>query len=174
MKLGSKLPLFSLPGTDGEMHSPNDFKHKKAVVIIFACNHCPYMHIYANRIKQLIDDFTPQGVVFLGINSNDDGKYPADSFENMPAMSQILGFKELYLRDESQLVARLFKAERTPEVFLFGPDRTLVYKGGIDDNHEDQANVGIQYLKKAIMEVLQGKEIEIPETKAVGCTIKWK
>lgn len=174
MKPGTAMPTFSLPGIDGKMYSPADYKESKIIAILFLCNHCPYVHKYASRIKTLIETFSPPEVVFIGINPNDDHRYPADSFDNMPPMAEKTGLGNLYLRDESQLVARLFGAERTPEVFLFDKNRMLVYKGGIDDNCDHPADVEAHYLYQAISQTLHQKPVTSAETPAVGCTVKWK
>jgi peroxiredoxin len=174
LKIGSLAPDFNLPGVDGKKYSLASFADKKALIVIFSCNHCPYVQAYEGRIKQIQSDYATKCVSVVAINSNEDTGYPEDSFENMKnrATEQKLNFP--YLRDEDQSVAREYDATHTPEIFLFDKDRKLAFHGKIDDNWQEPNRVQNHYLRNALDELLAGKEISVPETFTIGCTIKWK
>jgi|SRR5690554_3696206 len=174
LKIGTQAPDFDLPGVDGKNYSLNSFKDSQALVVIFSCNHCPYVQAYEDRIIQLQNDFKDKGVSIVAINSNDITNYPDDSFEKMVERAKQKGYNFPYLRDEDQKVAEAFGATHTPEIFLFNKERKLVYHGKIDDNWQEPDKVRNQYLKNAIEETLNGKEVSVPETYSIGCTIKWK
>jgi len=174
MKINDPLPTFELKGTDGQMHHSAEANGKKATVVIFTCNHCPYARAYVNRIAQIADEYTPKGVAFFAINSNDPQRYPQDSFDNMIPMGHELHLHGRYLFDETQNIARAFGAERTPEVFAFDANHRLVYHGAIDDNWEHPKKVTLHYLKEALDALLSGKEVPRSDTQQVGCTVKWK
>jgi len=174
LKIGSKAPNFKLPGTDGKEYDLNSFSDKKALVVIFSCNHCPYVQAYEERIKAIQNDYSNKGVSVIAINSNEDRGYPEDSFENMKIRARERKFNFPYLRDEVQAVAKAYGASHTPEIFLFDGNRKLVYQGKIDDNWQYPDKVKNKYLRNAIDELLAGKEISVPETYSIGCTIKWK
>jgi peroxiredoxin len=174
LKIGSKAPDFNLLGVDKKYYSLDSFNDKEVLVIIFSCNHCPYVQAYEQRIISIQKDFADQGVQIIAINPNDDVNYPEDSFEEMIKRSNERKYNFPYLRDESQEVAKAYGATHTPEIFLFDKERKLRYHGKIDDNWKEPEKVKYQYLRDAINEVLQGKEVSIPETFSIGCTIKWK
>lgn len=174
LKIGSPAPNFNLPGVDGKKYSLDSFKDKQALIIIFSCNHCPYVQAYEGRMKQIQDDYKDKGVFVFAINSNEDKGYPEDSFENMKKRAEEQKFNFLYLRDEDQSVAHAYDATHTPEIFLFDQKRKLAFHGKIDDNWQDPNKVQNHYLKIALDELLVGKEISVPETFTIGCTIKWK
>jgi len=174
ISVGSKAPDFDLPGVDGETYSLGSFADADAVVVIFSCNHCPYVVANEDRMVQLQADYADRGVRLVAICSNDAAKYPADSFDAMKARAQEKGFNFPYLRDETQEVARAWGASVTPEVFLLGPEGTVVYHGRIDDNAMAPTAVGRHDLREALDELLAGEDISVPRTEPVGCTIKWK
>ena len=174
LKIGSSAPGFDLPNIDGKRYSLNSFADKKALIVIFSCNHCPYVQAYEGRIKQIQDDYKDKGVIVVAINSNEDKNYPDDSFENMKKRAADQKFNFLYLRDEDQSVAKAYDATHTPEIFLFDKERKLAFHGKIDDNWQEPNKVQNHYLKNALDELLAGKEISVPETFTIGCTIKWK
>lgn len=174
LSIGSKIPAFKLKAVDDEIYSLDSFKESKGLIIIFSCNHCPYVQAYEERIILLQDDYRNKGVSVLAINSNEDENYPEDSFENMIERAAEKKFNFIYLRDEDQTVAKSFDATHTPEIFLFNEERKLVYHGKIDDNWQEPEKVVNHYLRNALDEMLTGKEISIPETYSIGCTIKWK
>ena len=174
LKIGSPAPDFNLPAVDGKTYSLNSFDGKQALIIIFSCNHCPYVQAYEDRIKQIQSDYASKGVAVVAINSNEDEGYPEDSFENMKKRAAEQKFNFLYLRDEDQSVARAYDATHTPEIFLFDKERKLAFQGKIDDNWQEPNRVQNSYLRNALDELLAEKEISVPETFTIGCTIKWK
>jgi len=174
LKIGSLAPEFNLEGVDGKKYSLSSFDDNHAIIIIFSCNHCPYVQAYEGRMKQIQEDYNGKGVTVVAINSNEDVNYPDDSFENMKKRATEQRFNFLYLRDEDQSVAREYDATHTPEIFLFDKERKLVFHGKIDDNWQEPNKVQNHYLKNALDELLAGKEISVPETFTIGCTIKWK
>jgi peroxiredoxin len=174
LKLDSKAPYFSLPAVDGKFYSLSSFADKKILIVIFSCNHCPYVQAYEQRIIDIQKEFEKDGVQIVAINSNDDIKYPEDSFEEMKKREAAKNFNFPYLRDETQETAKAFGATHTPQIFLFDENRKLRYEGKIDDNWQEPDKVKSKYLRDAILEVLNGKEVSVPETFSIGCTIKWK
>ena len=174
LKIGSPAPDFNLPGVDGKKYTLSSFAEAKALIIIFSCNHCPYVQAYENRIKQLQSDYATKGVSVVAINSNEDKGYPEDSFENMKKRAAEQKFNFPYLRDDDQSVAYAYDATHTPEIFLFNKGRKLAFHGKIDDNWQEPNKVQNHYLRNALDELLAGKEISVPETFTIGCTIKWK
>lgn len=174
LSIGSKMPGFSLPGIDGKNHSEKEFAGKKALIIIFTCNHCPYAQSYQDRIIALQKDFGPKGAQIVAINSNDATGYPDDSFEKMVERAKEKKFNFHYLCDESQATAKAFGAQVTPDCFVFDQKRALQYRGRVDDNWQDPHSVKSQDLRNAIDAVLSGKKPSVQEAGAIGCSIKWK
>lgn len=174
LKLAETAPDFTLPAVDGNVYSLSSFKQKRGLIIIFSCNHCPYVQAYESRIIKLQNDFAEKGIQFVAINSNDADMYEEDSFENMKIRAVKIGYNFPYLRDESQQTAKRYKAAHTPEIFFFNDKRSLIYTGKIDDYWQDETKARMPYLRNAIEEFLTGENISAPETYAVGCTIKWK
>jgi peroxiredoxin len=174
LSLGDRAIPFELPGVDNKKHALQDYDDQRLLVVIFSCNHCPYVRAWEDRIVQIQTDYADQGVQLISINANDSIKYPADGFDEMKERSAEKGFNFPYLRDESQEVARAYGAERTPEVFLFDQDRRLQYHGTIDDNYDNPYAVKTHLLRNALDAVLAGVEPITQETIPVGCTIKWK
>lgn len=173
--IGSYAPDFELPGVDGSVHHLARYlANHRAIAVVFMCNHCPYVKMYLDRLKQLQVEFQDQGVTLIGINPNDDTQYPDDSFENMKgfAAEQQLNFP--YLRDVTQEVAQTFGASRTPEVFLLDQEGIVRYKGSIDDNPQNPASVQVTYLKDAIAQLLSGAPVTTDPTSAIGCSLKWR
>lgn len=174
MRIGDKAVDFDLPGVDGKRYSLASFSDRKAVVVFFSCNHCPYVKAWEDRLVAIQRDYAAKGATLVAINANDDRAFPEDSFEKMVERAKEKGFNFPYLSDESQNIARAYGAHFTPEVFLFDPDRVLRYHGRVDDNHEDASGVTSHDLRNALEAVLAGKPVPNPETPAKGCTIKWK
>jgi peroxiredoxin len=164
LKIGSPAPDFNLPGIDGKKYSLSSFKDKNAIIVIFSCNHCPYVQANEDRIKQIQKDYKDKGVEVIAINSNDDKGYPEDSFDNMKKRAAEKKFNFLYLRDDDQSVAHAYDATHTPEIFLFDKERKLAFHGKIDDNWQEPNKVQNPYLRNALDELLAGKEISVPET----------
>jgi peroxiredoxin len=174
LAIGQRAPDFLLPGVDGREHSLSAFKHKKIVVVVFTCNHCPYVQAYEERLIALQRDFAGAGVQVVAINANDAAGYPEDGFDNMVKRAQSRHYNFPYLRDETQRVARSFGAEYTPEAFVLNSKFEARYIGRIDDNWQHPEKVKSQDLRNAITAVLAHKPVENPVTHAIGCTIKWK
>ncbi len=173
LKIGSKIPQFDLPGTDGKQYSVDSFNDKELLIVVFSCNHCPYVQAYEERIKQIQNDYSEKLYV-AAISSNDAVKYPEDSFDEMKKRAMQKQFNFPYLYDETQEIAKAFGATHTPEIFLFDKNRCLIFHGKIDDNWQDEKDVKSKYLRSALDEAIAGKSISVPETFTIGCTIKWK
>ncbi|HEY3293868.1 MAG TPA: thioredoxin family protein [bacterium] len=168
---GAAMPSFSLTGSSGQAVSSDGFSGKRAVVVVFMDSHCTYGQAYQSRLIALQNTYGPQGVQFVLINPNATGGNAAEMKQQ--AAQQSYPFP--YLIDETQSTARAFGATRTPEVFVFGPDHRLVYRGQIDDNTEEKM-VRKHDLKMALDAALSGnsKAIANPVTTPFGCTIKWQ
>ena len=175
LTLGSPSPEFdNLPGIDGKKHSLKSFAGHKCLVIVFSCNHCPYVQAYEDRMIAFQREYAPKGVQLAAINSNETVNYPEDNFEEMVKRSQRQGFNFPYLRDDDQSVATAFGATHTPEFFLFDERRTLRYHGKMDDNYQNPGAVKVHFLRNAVDAVLSSEEVKEKETYSIGCTIKWK
>jgi peroxiredoxin len=174
LEIGSKAPDFDLLGVDGKRYSLASFAGKKAVVVVFSCNHCPYVVMYEDRMIGLQRDYADRGVALIAINANDADKYAADSFENMKLRAETKGFNFAYVADDTQFTAMEYGATRTPEFFLLDAAGNVAYHGRMDDDAEDVAAVQRHDLREALEEVLAGKPVSVPDTMPVGCTIKWK
>jgi len=173
LPLGSHAPDFQLKGVDGRTYNLASFKDKKALVVAFSCNHCPYVKDYEDRMIQIQHDYASKGVSFVAINSNDDANYPEDSFENMIKRSKDKAFPFPYIRDETQDTAKKYGGICTPHVFAFDEKHVLQYKGRIDDNRNFSL-VKTRDLRNALDSILAGKTPEVRETRPFGCSIKWK
>lgn len=169
--LGTVAPDFSLPATDENTYTLSSFEDSEVLVILFLCNHCPYVKAILERLNHLAETFHKEKVRFIGINSNDSNAYPEDSFENMKTAP--VSF--LYLHDESQQVAIEYGAVCTPDIFVFDRDRKLVYRGRLDDNWKDAENVTKRELFTALKKILAGEKITASEQyPSMGCSLKWK
>ena len=166
LKTNDKAPEFKLKATDDKTYSLDDFK--KPLVVFFTCNHCPYTRAYDDRVNELVDKY-PQ-ISFVGINSNDSDNYPEDGFEEMKKRKDT---KFVYLRDDTQEVARSFGGVCTPHFFLFDKDLKLKYQGRLDDDWKAE-NISKKELEDAIKSLLEGKNPKIQTTNTIGCSIKWK
>ena len=172
--LGTSVIDFKLPGVDGKEYSLKSFTSYKVLVIIFMCNHCPYVKAVIQRLIDLQQEVLAQGVRLIGINCNDAINYPDDSFESMQSVSNGWGMNFPYLFDESQEVAKKYDAVCTPDIYVYGPKRTLLYRGRIDDNWDNPDKVSRRDLKQAIDSILSGENISIKQIPSMGCSIKWK
>lgn len=176
-KVGDEAKGFSLKNVNGETFNTSELNNIKGLVVIFTCNHCPYVKAYEDRIIEIDKTYKPQGFPVIAINSNDAGIVPEDSYENMIKRAKDKGFTFPYLHDPNQTVANLYGATRTPHVFvLFNEKGKLIVKyiGAIDNNYQDAAAVTEKYLTNALDALLAGSEPKVSFTKAVGCTIKKK
>lgn len=174
IKIGDKLPEFSLVATDHKIYSTKDFKDKDILIVMFTCNHCPYVQAYEERLITLQNEYKDKGVQFIAINSNDEKYYPEDSFEGMINRANIKNYSFPYLRDETQEIAKSFGATFTPEIFLFDKNRRMQYHGRVDDNWQEPNKVRKSNLKDAIEAILTGQEVNRANTQAIGCSVKWK
>jgi peroxiredoxin len=173
LELGEKAPTFTLPATDGKTYSLSDFDDSPVLVVFFTCNHCPYVIGSDELTRQTVEKFSPQGVKFVGINSNSAKTKPGDSFEGMVARMEEHQFPWLYLHDESQEVALAYGALRTPHFYVFNAERKLVYTGRAVDNPRETDKATVNDLENALAEVLAGKTISTPLTNPLGCNVKW-
>ena len=171
--LGSPAHDFSLPGTDGKTYSLSSFNDKKLLVIIIMCNHCPYVKAVLDRIITLQKDYEKSGLQIVGINPNDVNSYPDDSMENMAKLVKEKGITFKYLRDDTQEVSKKYGAVCTPEIYLYGPERKLLYRGRIDDNWQDEKAVKVTDLRDAIDSILKTKPVAQVQHPSIGCSIKW-
>ena len=173
LQLGEKAPAFKLPATDGKTYQLSDFDDSKTLVIFFTCNHCPYVIGSDEVTRQTVEKFAPQGVKFVGINSNSKNTYPDDDFEHMVAPMKEYKFPWLYLYDEPQDIAKAYGALRTPHFYVFDRDRKLVYTGRGVDNPRDTSKMTVNDLEKALEEHVAGKPVSVPMTNPIGCNVKW-
>lgn len=178
LKIGDKMPDFKLPGVFGKTRNNYEFSDKYALAIVFTSNDNKYSIAYSERLIKLFDRYEDDNFAIIGINSNDAVQSPSDTFETMVKAAKRYKLEErnfLYLHDETQEVAKAFGARYNPEVFLFGENRELVYKGAIDDNWEHEQLVTRVYLEDAIEYCLDGIEVDFPEVPvSSGEPIVWK
>ena len=175
--IGDKAEDFSLKNVDGTMVSMADYPNAKGFIIIFSCNHCPFVVAYEDRMIELHNKYEPKGFPVIAINPNDPEAQPQDSFEKMIERSNEKNFPFAYVFDDGQKVYPKFGATRTPHVYLLnkvGSDLIVEYIGAIDDNHNDASQVEEHFLANAIDALLAGKKPPVRETRAIGCTIKVK
>ncbi len=170
LKTGDKAPEFSLMATDGKKYSLADFSDKKTVLIVFICNHCPYVIPKIKELKRIAEDFSEVAVVC--INSNDSAQYEEDSFEKMQEYMQEWKAGFVYLHDETQEVARAYGAVCTPDPFLFDNGLKLIFHSRIDNTHGEEE--GKHEMYEAVKEFLEKGSISLPEKPSMGCSIKWK
>ena len=174
LKTGQKAPDFNLKGIDGKTYSLNDFKDAKALLIIFMCNHCPYVKAKHETIINLQAKYKDKGLVVVGINSNESENYPEDSFEGMVETAKEKNFNFVYLHDETQEVAKAYGASCTPDPFLFDSEQKLVYHGRFNDALEPEQEPTTADMDEAISTVLKGKKPKHEFLYSIGCSIKWK
>jgi peroxiredoxin len=172
-ELGAVASDFSLMGVDDKQHSLADYKTSKVLVVMFICNHCPYVQAIENRLIKLANEFTVTDVAFVGINSNDPVRYSEDNLENMKIRASDKNYPFAYLVDEDQSVAKAYGAVCTPDIFVFNEDRALTYRGRLDDSPRNPSAVKSEDLKKAIVATLAGKPVPSPQHSSMGCSIKW-
>jgi peroxiredoxin len=171
--IGDPLPGFELPDTEGASWSSHDGDGTAATVVVFTCNHCPYALAWHERILDVARDYSDRDVRFVQINANDADRYPRDSPEAMHRRVAAEAWPTPYLHDATQEVARAFGAQVTPDVFVFGADGRLSYRGAPDADYQDPGQ-GAAWLRDALDAVLAGSEPEPAETEPLGCSIKWK
>ncbi len=172
LKTGDNAPEFNLKGIDDQMHSLNDYS-KKGLLVIFMCNHCPFVKAKIEAIKELHGKFKDD-ISIVGINSNDSVKYPDDDFESMKTVAKEKGLEIDYLVDETQEIAKKYGAVCTPDPFLFDSDKKLIFHGRIDDAMNPEAEVSEKVMINNIQKFLEGQKIEKDFDPSIGCSIKWK
>ncbi len=174
---GDKAKNIKLKNIDGQTVSLLQFAETRGFIVIFTCNHCPFSVAYEDRILALDRKYKPLGFPVVAVNPNDERIVPEDSFENMQKRAREKNFTFPYLHDATQYYARQYGAQRTPHVFVLqkeGKDLIVRYVGAIDNNAYHPEKVTERYVEKAVDELLEGKPVSSPFTKAIGCTIKWK
>ncbi len=174
LELGTKLPPFSLPDTDGKIVTNKDFAGKP-ILVMFICNHCPFVIHVRDQLASIGRDYPEKGLAIVAINSNDVKTHPDDSPEKMRVERQSAGYAFPYLFDETQEVAKAFKAACTPDLFLFDREHRLAYRGQLDDSRPSN-NIPVtgRDLRAALDCVLSGARIPSEQKPSLGCNIKWK
>jgi len=172
LKTGDGAPEFSLKGVDDQIHSLNDYS-KKGLLVIFMCNHCPFVKAKIEAIKEIHDKFKDD-ISIVGINSNDSVKYPDDDFDSMKIVVKEKDLGIDYLVDETQEIAKKYGAVCTPDPFLFDSEKKLVFHGRIDDAMDPEAKVTEKVMINNIEKFLSGEKIEKDFDPSIGCSIKWK
>lgn len=175
LELGTKAPDFCLPDPTGKQWKLEDFANKKALLIIFMCNHCPYVIHIRKALVQFANEYSDKGLAIVGINANDVEHYPDDSPEKMAEEIERAGYSFPYLYDESQAVAHAYQAACTPDFFLFDENRELVYRGQFDDSRpgNNKPVTGID-LRSAVDSLLEQKAVSTEQKPSMGCNIKWR
>jgi peroxiredoxin len=175
LPLGTKAPDFRLPDTGEKMVALGDFRDAPALLVMFICNHCPYVKHVRPELAKLTREYRDKGVAVVGISANDVAAYPDDRPELMAREKAEAGYTFPYLYDETQEVARAYHAACTPDFFVFDRGRSLVYRGQLDDSRPGNAiPLGGQDLRAALDAVLAGKPVAADQKPSIGCNIKWK
>jgi len=175
LALGTEAPGFSLPEGDGSIFHLSSVKGKKPFLVMFICNHCPYVKHIRQSLAQLADEYAAKGISFIGINSNDFQSYPEDSPQEMVNEKRLMNYSFPYLVDESQEVAKKYEAACTPDFFLFNHEGKLVYRGQFDDSRPGNGvEVTGNDLREAFDALLEGKAPNPNQRASLGCNIKWK
>ena len=173
LEIGAVAPGFSLPATDGNTYSLENFADSEILVIVFSCNHCPYIIGSEDRMISFAHDYEARGVKFVAINSNAATTYADDSFEHMIARAQEKNFPFLYLHDETQQTALDYGALRTPHYYVFDASRKLRYTGRMDDNPRNPGKETTRELRDAVDALLSGSTPAVEKTNPIGCNVKW-
>lgn len=175
LPLGTAAPDFRLPDTSGKIVSLSDFENAPALLVIFMCNHCPYVKHVRDGLARLAKEYQARGVAVVGINANDVEKYPDDSPERMREEVRAAGYTFPYLYDATQEVAKAYRAACTPDFFVFDRQQRLVYRGQMDDSRPNSGKpVTGSDLRAALDAVLEGRPIPADQKPSIGCNIKWK
>ena len=176
-QIGDVATDFNLRNVDGKMVKLADFKKAKGFIVVFTCNHCPFSQAYEQRIINLHNKYAAKGYPVIAINPNDAKREPEDSYTKMQELAKAKKYPFVYLHDETQQIAKTYGATRTPHVYVVQKTKTgntVQYIGAIDDNYEDEKQAKEKYVEVAVNALLNGKAVAKTNTKAIGCTIKWK
>ncbi len=175
LSIGSALPMSDakMKNVDGAMVSIGEVKGDKGTLVIFTCNHCPYVKAWEERTVALANKATKDGFGVIAINANDPTEYKDDGFDHNVKRAKNAGMMYPYVVDKGSKLAKAFGATRTPEFFLFDVDDTLIYHGALDDNAQDASAVSATYLQDAMTAHLSGQPMKMSTTKSVGCSIKF-
>jgi peroxiredoxin len=173
-ELGSPCPDFRLPAVDGNTYGRDDFRGKPVLVVMFICNHCPYVQAVEDRLIKLARSFEARGVQVVGVCANHAENYPDDAFDKLAARWRERGYGFPYLHDEAQDVARAFGAVCTPDIFVFDSERRLAYRGRVDDSWKDESRVTRHELAEAIEALVAGGRPSREQRPSLGCSIKWR
>jgi len=173
-ELGSACPDFTLKSVDGKTFSRKDFAKSKATVIMFICNHCPYVKAIEDRILALAHEYAKKGVAFIGVCSNDPTDHPDDRPEELLKRWKSKQYGFPYLVDDSQTMAREFGAVCTPDIYAYDANLKLSYRGRLDDSWRDPAQVHRYELKEALDRILLNQPLTAMQNPSMGCSIKWK
>lgn len=175
LELGTKAPDFSLPNVQGGITSLRDFDGAKGLVVMFICNHCPYVKHLNEALVEFANEYLKKGVECVAISSNDAENYPEDAPEFIAKVAKDLKYPFPYLYDESQEVAKAFQAACTPDFYVFNEDRKLYYRGQFDQSRPGN-NIPVtgNDLRAAVDAMLEGEEEFVPQVPSLGCNIKWK
>jgi len=174
LELSQTAPDFSLPGVDGKTYALADFDDAPVLVVVFSCNHCPYVVGSEDRINAFHAAYAPRGVALVAINANEAENHPTDDFDHMVQRAREKDFRFAYLRDESQEVAKAYGALRTPHFYVFDADRRLRYTGRMDDNPREASKATTHELVDAVDALLAGSAPPVALTNPIGCNVKWK
>lgn len=175
LPLGTEAPDFVLPDAKGTLVSASDFGDARALVVVFLCNHCPFVKHVIDGLVKLTKEYQPRGIAVVGISANDVRQFPEDRPEKMAQFAREKGFTFPYLYDETQDVAKRYRAACTPDFFVFDENRRLVYRGQMDDSRPG-SNVPVTGadLRAALDAVLEGEPVPAEQRPSMGCNIKWK
>src|SRR5262245_30751243 len=175
LPLGTQAPDFRLPDFAGQTHALVDFEHSRALLVAFICGHCPFVRHIRGEFARYAREYQPRGLAVVAINSNDLATYPQDGPAGMRAESAEVGYGFPYLLDETQAVARAYRAACTPDFFLFDSNRRLAYRGQFDESRPGNGvPVTGADLRAATDQVLAGRAVVAPQKPSIGCNIKWK
>ncbi len=175
LPLGTAAPDFQLTDYDGKLVALKDFRDRQGLLIVFMCNHCPYVKHVAPELARLADEYQQRGIAVVGISSNDIAAQPDDAPDKMKLEAQLQGYHFPYLYDAEQAAAKAYRAACTPDFFLFDDKLKLVYRGQLDDTRPKQGlTPNGKDLRAALDALLAGQQIPQPQRPSIGCNIKWK